>query len=125
MMNIGADYSFLSVKRVGRRGPRSVWRFEAAVLGPGWLFTADHEQERLASDKKTLKQIAEFAARKTRRLKLVQPDGGWLRVTRDRSDRIPVRYRVCHASTGTSLEGKVGLTGEPAEVFCRQLGGRS
>ena len=122
-MNIGADYSFLSVKRVGQRGPGSVWRLEAAVLGPGWRFIADHEQVRIDTGRKTLKQLADFVARKTPQLEIVLLDGGWLRIKRDRSDRVLVRYRVCHPSAEAAFEGRVGLAGESAEKFCRALGG--
>jgi hypothetical protein len=123
-MNIGADYSFLSVERVGVGGPGLVWRLQAALLGPGWKFTADHERLKVVTEKGTLKQLADFAARKTRRLEMALLHGGWLRLARHRGDRIVVRYRVGHASAGAALEGKVCLTGEPAERFCQDLKGR-
>ena len=122
-MNIGADYSFLSVRRVGQYSPDLVWRVEAALLGPGWKFTVAHERVKAKAGKATLKQIADFAARKTRQLKMALLHGGWLRMKRQRRDRILVRYRVCDASAGTAIEGKVGLAGESAERFCRELGG--
>ena len=122
-MEFGGDYSFLAVRRVGQRGAGLAWRVEAAILGPRGRFTVDQEQVSLDTTKRTLKQIAAFAACKTRRLEVALSGGGWLRVRRHRSGRILVRYRVCHWSAGAALEGKVGLAGESAEQFCQQLGG--
>ena len=100
-----------------------VWRMEAALLGPGWKFTAVHERVKIKSGKGMLRRIAEFAAGKTRQLELGLLHGGWLRMDWYRGGRILVRYRVCHSAAGAALEGKVCLTGEPAERFCEELEG--
>jgi hypothetical protein len=121
-MKIGANYSFLSLERVGRRGPYLFLRLAAALLGPGWRFTAAHERMKVSAEKDTLKEIADFAARKTRRLTVALRYGGWIRIRRYRNGHILVRYRVCHAGAGAAMEGEACLTGGSAESFCSGLG---
>lgn len=122
-MKIGADYSFLALERVGQRGPYLSLRLAAAVLGPAWRFTAAHERIRVIPENDALGQIVDFAALKTRRLKVKLLNGGWVRARRDRNGHILVRYRVCQASAGAAVEGEACLTGGAAESFCSGLGG--
>jgi hypothetical protein len=120
-MNIGADYRFLSLERVGQRGPDLFLRLAAAALGPGWRFTAAHERIRVIPENNALEQIADFAALQARSFKVKLRHGGWLRVRRDRHGHILVRYRVCQVSAGAAVEGEARLTGAAAEDFCSGL----
>ena len=64
-----------------------------------------------------------FTAHRLQRLNLVLSDDGWLRIKRVPSGRTLVRYRVCQLKASLVLEGEVRLEAEPAEAFCRELGG--
>ena len=120
-MKIAADYSFLALETVGQQGPYLCLRLGAAVLGPGWRFTAAQERIRVIPENDTMKQIADFTARRIPRLKMVLLNGGWIRVRRHRNGQIVVRYRVCHASAAAVVEGEACLTGGSAESFCSGL----
>jgi hypothetical protein len=122
-MRIGSDGSFLYLEKVGQEGSTITWRVAAAVGGPGWRFTATHNQVQLDNTDETVSRTAEFIARKVQRIDVILREGGWLRIKRDPKGCILVRYRVGQMNTGTALEGEVSLQGESAEAFCQQFGG--
>ncbi len=121
-MNIGADYSFLSLEGVRRHGPDLFLRLTAAVVGPDWKFTGALGRMKVRAETRTLKDITRFAARKTRCLALPLRYGGWVRMRRYRNGHILVRYRVRQAGAGAAIEGRACLTGRSAEDFCSGLG---
>jgi hypothetical protein len=122
-MRIGSDDTFLRVEKVGRKGPTLTWRVAAAVSGPGWWFAATHHRVQVSDSSETAGRIADFTARKVQRIELLLHQGGWLRIKRNPSGCILVRYRVEQANSGAALEGEVSLNSGAAKAFCRQLGG--
>ena len=120
-MRIGSDDSCLSVERVGQEGSRVLWRIKAAVAGGGWRFTAVHDRVRVDTTDETFGRIGDFTAHRVQQFEIIVADGFGLRVKRDPSGRILIRYRVGQVSPCSALAGAIVLKGEHADAFCRQL----
>jgi hypothetical protein len=121
-MRIGSDDSFLSLEKVEQIGATVTWRIAAAIAGVG-CFAAVHGRTKVRTTEETLGQIANFKARRIQQFELMLSQGGWLRLGRDPKGRTLVRYRVGQVRAGASLEGKVRLEDDSADVFCRELRG--
>ena len=93
------------------------------MVGVRWKFAAVHDRVRVDKSDETLRQIADFTAHRVQRLGMMLLEGGWLRIKRDPSGCILIRYRVGQVSAGAALEGEVFLKGKSAEAFYRELGG--
>ncbi len=121
-MCIGSENSFLSLERVEQEDPTVAWRFLAAAAGAGCV-AAVHGQANVITTEETPAQVADFMAHRAQRLDLVLSEGGWVRIKRNPNGRALVRYRVSQLKASLVLEGEVRLEPEPAEAFCRELGG--
>ncbi len=121
-MCIGSDNNFLSLEKVAHEDPTVTWRFLAAAAGAGCV-AAVHGEANVITTDETPTQVADFMAHRAQRLDLILSEGGWLRVKRNPSGRALVRYRVCQLKASLVLEGEVRLEPDPAEAFCRELGG--
>ena len=108
-MRIGTSDNFLSLQNssLGKR-PQG-WRFEAAVSGPGWNFTAVGEMPWVDTSPETIEAVLDFADLKVHRIQLMLPEGGWLRIKRDVEGRVLVRYRVNRLKVGAAMEGEIVL----------------
>ncbi len=122
-MRIGSDDSYLSVERVGQEGSKLLWRIEAAVAGGGWRFTAVHDLVRVDTTDETIGRIGAFTAHRIQQFEIILVEGVALRIKRDPSGRVLIRYRVGQVNASAALEGAVVLKGETANAFCRQLKG--
>jgi len=122
-MRVGSDHSYLSVERVGQEGPKLIWRIEAAVASGGWRFRAVHDRLQVDTTDETLRRIGDFTANRIQQFEMILAEGVGLRIKRDPSGRVLIRYRVGQVSPSAALEGAVVLKGETADAFCRQLEG--
>ncbi len=121
-MRISTDDRFLSLERVGTEQLDVIWRIQATVAGEGCV-VAVHDRVKVHTTDETPGRVADFTARRAKRLELMLSKGGWLRLNRASDGCTLIRYRLGRLTAGTSLEGEVRLEGESAEACCRELGG--
>lgn len=122
-MRIGSDDNYFSVERLGADGALATWRIEAAVGHEGWHSVGVSDDVQVSVSDETRVHLTDFEADKIRRFETHFMGGGWLRLKRDLSGSVLLRYRVVQVSVGAALEGAILLKREDAEQFCRQLKG--
>ena len=119
-MRIGHNDNSLSIEKVAK-DPELVWRFEAIVIGAGWMFAGMHDRVSVNITAETTQAMADFAALRMRQFELELSEGGWLRLKRDSRGYVLIRYRVGRLQAGAALEGEILLELEAANRFCSEF----
>jgi hypothetical protein len=119
-MQIKTDDTFLAIERVRKNGATAVWELQTAVTGTTCV-VATCRQARVRADGEVRKRVSDFAAQRARRLELLLPRVGWLRLRRGLSGQTVVRYRVGGLSGGSSVEGELRLEGKATQACCHEL----
>jgi len=119
-MRIGHNDNSLSIEKVGQN-TCPIWRFEATVIGAGWMFAGMYDRVIANSSPEIRKAMADFAALRAQRFEVELSEGGWLRLKRDARGYILLRYRVSRLQAGAALEGEIVLESDFAGGFCSEL----
>src|SRR3974390_3358980 len=101
-MRIGQKDNSLYIERIAKN-PSLIWRFEATIVGAGWMFAGMHDRVVVHTSTETAKEMASFAARTSHRLDVELSEGGWLRLKRDARGYLLIRYRVGRLGAGAAL----------------------
>ena len=119
-MRIGHNDNSLCIEKVGQNS-HPIWRFEATVIGAGWMFAGMYDRVVANTSAESSNQMADFAALRAQRFEVDLSEGGWLRLNRDVRGYILIRYRVGRLQAGAALEGEIVLESDSASSFCKEL----
>ena len=91
------------------------------MVGAGWMFAGMCDRILVDTAAEAAPRMSDFAAQRRQRFEVELSEGGWLRLTRDASGRLLIRYHFGRMQAGAALEGEIVLEAEAAEHFCKEL----
>ncbi len=120
-MRIGSADNFLLLEKAVPHEPASAWRLEAQSTGPDCRFTTFHQQVQIDACEESRNLIRDFLASSLYRVEIGFSQGGWLRLKRDLSGHILVRYRVNCLRVGAAMEGEIVVEGPAVGMLGEEL----